>query len=102
MKGLKHDTADITEIMKNANAAVKGTAFGLDEAASVASLLSSAGVKSGAELEGVLTTIADTATISGDSMEDMGQIFAKIAAKGKIQGEEMLQLAHQDPLLSSP
>ena len=100
LKGLKHDTADITEIMKNANAAVKGTAFGLDEAASVASLLSSAGVKSGAELEGVLTTIADTATISGDSMEDMGQIFAKIAAKGKIQGEEMLQLnAHNIPIL---
>ena len=100
LKGLKHDTADISEIMKNANAAVKGTAFGLDEAASVASLLSSAGVKSGAELEGVLTTIADTATISGDSMEDMGQIFAKIAAKGKIQGEEMLQLnAHNIPIL---
>ena len=79
--------------MENALAAVKGTAFGLEEAATVAAGMVAAGIKPGQELEGVLKTVGDTAAIAGVSMQDMGSIFGKVAATGKLQGDELMQLS---------
>lgn len=92
LKGLGNSTAQVGSIMENALASVNGTAFGLEEAATTAGSLVAAGIKPGQELEGVLTTVADTATIAGRSMSDMGLIFGSVAAKGKLQGDDMLQL----------
>lgn len=78
--------------MGNALASVKGTAFGLGDAASVAATLVASGIKQGGDLEGVLTTVGDAAQISGRSFQDMGLIFSQVAAKGKLQGDDMLQL----------
>lgn len=92
LKALKYDTASVDKIMGNALASVKGTAFGLGDAASVAATLIASGIKQGGDLEGVLTTVVDAAQISGRSFQDMGVIFSQVAAKGKLQGDEMLQL----------
>lgn len=92
LKALKYDTASIDKIMGNALASVKGTAFGLGDAASVAATLVASGIKQGGDLEGVLTTVGDAAQISGRSFQDMGLIFSQVAAKGKLQGDDMLQL----------
>lgn len=92
LKALKYDTASVDKIMGNALASVKGTAFGLGDAASVAATLIASGIKQGGDLEGVLTTVGDAAQISGRSFQDMGVIFSQVAAKGKLQGDEMLQL----------
>lgn len=92
LKALKYDTASVDKIMGNALASVKGTAFGLGDAASVAATLIASGIKQGGDLEGVLTTVGDAAQISGRSFQDMGVIFGQVAAKGKLQGDEMLQL----------
>lgn len=92
LKGLGNSTQQVGSIMENALASVNGTAFGLEEAATTAGSLVAAGIKPGQELEGVLTTVADTATIAGRSMSDMGLIFGSVAAKGKLQGDDMLQL----------
>lgn len=92
LKGLGHTTADITELMNDATASVKGTAFGLDEAATIAASLSASGIKSGADMTRSLKTVADTATIAGMSMTDAGAIFGSVAARGKLQGDDMLQL----------
>ncbi|WIK58863.1 tape measure protein [Actinotignum urinale] len=92
LRGLGHSTASIASVMESANKAVKGTAFGLDAAASSAAMLSAAGVQSGKDLTDALTSIADVAQISGRSMEDVGLIFGFIAARGKLQGDDMLQL----------
>lgn len=89
LTGLGNSADDVTEIMKSANAAVKGTAFGLDEAASVAASAVASGIKPGEQLTDVLTTVGDTASIAGISMSDMGFVFNKVAAAGKLQGEEM-------------
>ena len=43
LKGLGHDSASVTEIMNDALASVKGTAFGLGDAATVAASLSASG-----------------------------------------------------------
>lgn len=92
LKGLGHSTESIKSIMGSANAAVKGTAFGIDAAATSAAMLSASGIKSGKDLTGALKSVADVATISGRSMEDVGLIFGSIAARGKLQGDDMLQL----------
>lgn len=92
LKGLGHDSASVTEIMNDALASVKGTAFGLGDAATVAASLSASGVKEGGELTKVLKTVADTAQISGRSLTDIGTIFGSVAARGKLQGDDMLQL----------
>lgn len=92
LKGLGHDSKSISEIMNNALASVKGTAFGLGDAATVAATLSAAGIKSGDQMTNVLKTVADTAQISGRSLTDIGTIFSSVAARGKLQGDDMLQL----------
>lgn len=92
LKGLGHSAEDISAIMDNALASVKGTAFGLGDAATVAASLSASGVKSGRQMTDVLKTVADTAQISGRSLTDIGTIFGSVAARGKLQGDDMLQL----------
>ncbi len=101
LKALGHDTKSIDGIMNDALASVKGTAFGLGDAASVAAQLVAAGVKQGGELEGVLKTVGDTAQVAGVEFTQMGTIFGKVAATGKLQGDEMLQLMEAGiPVLS--
>ncbi|WP_347031721.1 tape measure protein [Brevibacterium paucivorans] len=95
LQGLGHSTQAVEGIMKNALASVKGTAFGLDEAANVAASLVASGIKPGQELEKTLKTVADSATIAGIGMEDMGAIFGKVAATGKLQGDELNQLSER-------
>ena len=92
LKGLGHDAESTQQIMDNALAAVKGTAYGLDEAATVAASAVAAGVKPGKDLERTLKLVGDSATISGRSMGEMGAIFNKVAASGKLTGQELNQL----------
>ena len=92
LKGLGHDSASVTSIMNSALGSVKGTAYGLGDAATVAASLSAAGVAEGADLTNSLKTVADTAQISGRSLTDIGTIFGSVAARGKLQGDDMLQL----------
>ena len=92
LTGLGNSVADVSAIMQDANTAVKGTAFGLGDAAKTASAAVAAGVKPGRELEQVLTTVADTAAITGDNISDMGVIFNSVLSKGKLQGDDLMQL----------
>lgn len=92
LAGLGHSAQEVTGIMDNALASVKGTAFGLGDAGTVAASAVAAGIQPGAQLTGVLKTIADTATIAGASMTDTGAIFNSVAARGKLQGDDLMQL----------
>ncbi len=92
LTGLGNSATQVAAIMDNANAAVKGTAYGLDAAATTAAMAVASGIKPGKELEQVLTTVADTAGIAGDSMDAMGAIFGSVAARGKLQGDDLMQL----------
>lgn len=92
LKGLGNSAETVSGVMDNALAAVKGTAHGLGEAASTSAGLVAAGIKPGQELEQVLKTVGDTAAIAGRDMQDVGVIFGSIAARGKLQGDDMLQL----------
>ena len=93
LRGLGNDAESVAAIMKNATAAVKGTAFGLDAAATVAASAVASGIKPGEQLQGVLTTIANVAAAAGTSMDEMGAIFNKAAGAGRADTEVMNQLA---------
>ncbi|WP_019309128.1 tape measure protein [Kocuria rhizophila] len=92
LKGLGNSAEDIETIMENANNAVLGTSADLNESATVAAAAVAAGVKPGKDLEQVLSTINDTAGIAGMSMQDAGAIFNSVLARGKLQGDDLLQL----------
>lgn len=92
LSGIGMDAEGVDKVMQNALNSVKGTAYGLGDAATVAASLSASGVQAGADLEGALKTVADTAQISGRSLTDVGAIFGSVAARGKLQGDDLLQL----------
>jgi len=92
LSGLGNSAEDVSAIMKNALASVKGTAFGMDEAASTAAGAVAAGIKPGEELEKTLRLVGDAATIGGASMGEMGAIFNKVATSNKVQGDVIAQL----------
>lgn len=95
LEGLGHSAESVQAIMDDSLAAVKGTAFGMDEAAATAASAVAAGVKPGADLQRTLSLVADASTIAGTSMGDMGAIFNKVAGTGKIQGEVIAQLGER-------
>lgn len=95
LKGLGHDTKTIETIMNSALKSVKGTAFGLDTAATVAASAVASGIKPGKELEKYLRLTADAATIAGVSMEEMGSIINKVTAKGVAQMDDMNRLTER-------
>ena len=92
LTGLGHSAKSVSGTMDNALASVKGTAFGLDEAAGLAGTLVASGIKPGQELEKTLKLTADSATIAGRELGDMGLIWGSVAAKGKLQGDDAMQL----------
>lgn len=92
LEALGNSGSDVKNIMDNALASVKGTAFGIGEAAGTAATMVASGVEPGKELESVLVGVADSAAIAGVGMDDMGLIWGKVAAKGKLDGETMAQM----------
>lgn len=93
LDGLGNSTEKVQAIMDNALAAVNGTAFGLDEAATTAATAVAAGVKPGEQLTKYLTTTADAAAVAGTSMADMGSIFNKVQTSGKAFTGDLNMLA---------
>lgn len=92
LEGLGHSSRRVSKIMDNAMASVKGTAFGMDEAANTAAGAVAAGIKPGRELERTLKLVADSATIGGTSMAEMGAIWNKAATSNKVQADIINQL----------
>ncbi len=93
LTGLGNSAEQVKEIMKNANASVKGTAYGLDEAATTAASAVAAGIKPGKELTRYLSLTADAAAASGASMSDMGSIINKVQTSQHAYTEEINMLA---------
>lgn len=93
LRGLGHDAGSVDKIMANALASVKGTAFGLGEAATTAAGAVAAGIKPGKDLEGVLKSVANSAAAAGVGMDEMGGIYNKVASLGKAQNDSLQQVA---------
>lgn len=94
LTGLGNDGMTVAKIMNDASASVRGTSFGLGEAATVAASAVAAGIKPGEALQGHLKSIANNASAAGLSMQDMGSIFNKAATQANgVQNDVISQLA---------
>ena len=84
---------DVEDTMASANEAVSGTAYGLDEAAKMASIFGTSGVQAGDEMVDALKAVAGTAAMSGAGFMEVGDIFADVYGKGKAGAEDFNRLA---------
>ena len=73
--------------------AVKGTAFGLDEAAKAASQLVASNVQVGDQMKQSLRAISGVAAMTNRSYEETAQIFTTVAGNGRLMGEQLQQLS---------
>lgn len=80
-------------MMKSSLAAVKGTAYGLDEAAKAAGQFGAAGIDAGAQMTRTLRGVAGVAAVTNSSFSDISQIFTTIAGAGKINSQQLYQFA---------
>lgn len=83
---------DVEKTMDSALEAVKGTAFGLDEAAVVASQFGATGMRAGKEMTESLRGISGVAAMTGASYSDIGNIFTTVAGNGRLMGNDLLRL----------
>lgn len=93
LKGLGYSFESIQQIAQNALSSVEGTIFSLDQAVKVSASAIAAGVKEGQPLVDYLSSVADAATIAGTDMNEMGYIYNKIMANGKVWAQELNMLA---------
>lgn len=93
LTALGHSADSTAKIMDSAMAAVKGTAYGFGDAATIAASAVAAGVESGEKLQKYLSLTADTASIANVPLSEMGQIFNKVQTGQKAYTMELNQLA---------
>ena len=93
LTALGHSADGVDKIMDNALQSVLGTAYNLDEAGTTAAGAVAAGIKPGKDLTKYLSTVTDAAAVAGVGMDEMGTIFNRVAANGKVTTMEMNQLA---------
>lgn len=95
LAGLGLTATDVSGVMDSALAAVKGTAFGLGEAATIAASAIAAGIKPGIELEKYLRLTADAAAIAGTSLDEMGGLMNNVRTVGVAYNDSLQQLAQK-------
>jgi tape measure domain-containing protein len=95
LEGLKFSAEQVQSTMDSALKSVKGTAFGLGEAATVAAIFGATGVKAGEDMTRVLKLTADAATVGGTNMAEMGDIISDVAAMGKVSGDTLNRMGER-------
>jgi tape measure domain-containing protein len=93
LKALGNSAADVQDIMDSALESVKGTAFGMGDAANIAASAVAAGVQPGKELTSYLKMTADAAAVAGTSLQDMGMIINQVRTGQVAYTEDLQQLA---------
>ena len=89
----KGDEAKVKEVLDNALTAVKGTAYGLDEAAKAAAQFAASGIKEGEDMVRVLQGVAGVAALTSSEFSDISRIFTNVAGTGRVTRNELNQLA---------
>lgn len=93
LSALGASTQTTAKVMDSALASVKGTAYGLGDAATISASAMAAGVKPGQDLTKYLTMTADTAAIAGTSLSDMGAILNQVQTGQMAYTDDLNQLA---------
>ncbi|MCQ2383073.1 MAG: tape measure protein, partial [Clostridia bacterium] len=77
------------------NDAVKGTRFSLDEAAKIAGNLGASGVTAAEDMSEALRGATGLAATFGSNLSEIGMIYQKVAASGKLSAREVMQFSYQ-------
>lgn len=93
LTALGNSAKDTQTIMDNALESVKGTSFGMGEAATTAANAVAAGIKPGKELTQYLKNTSDAAAIAETSMSEMGSVLNKVQTQNKAYNGELQQLS---------
>ena len=80
---------DVEASMQSALEAVRGTAYGLDEAATLAAAFGGAGTLMGQDLTEALRGVAGVSSVFGQNFAEIGSIFQDVAAKGTLTGAHL-------------
>ena len=83
--------ADVDAVMESTLAAVKGTAYGLDEAAKTAAVFTASGIEAGEDMTAALRGITGAAGMTGASFKDIAYVYQGIAGTGKVTQQDFLQ-----------
>lgn len=92
MVALGYSAGDVESVMESALNSVKGTAFGLGDAASLASQFLAAGVGQGEDLDRALRNAADAAAVAGVPLSDLQSVFGQLASGSQLYTQDLLQL----------
>jgi tape measure domain-containing protein len=84
---------DVDQIMDDANYAVSGTAYGLDQAAKAAAQFGASGIKAGEEMKTALRSISGVAAMTNTDFTEIARIFTAIAGTGRVQTIRIQQLS---------
>lgn len=87
-KGMKLECGDFYQTIQDS---VDGTAFGFDTAATAAAQLAASGVAAGSDMEKALNGCVGTAATFSQDLGDLSSIWVKVAANGKLSGEQVAQ-----------
>lgn len=93
LEGIGHSAKSIAGITNDALGSVRGTAFSMGDAMKVAAGTVAAGIKPGQQLQRTLKLTANAAALAGVGMGEMGSILNKVWTSGKVQTDELNQLA---------
>lgn len=91
--GLGHSGEGVEKIMTSALESVKGTSFGMADAATIAASAVAAGIEPGEKLTKYLTLTGDAAAIAGISLSEMGSIINKVQTSNVAYTDNLNQLA---------
>lgn len=92
LRGLGNTSEQVEAIMSQVHDAVMGTYFSTADMADAASLLLTSGVSAGDELTAALEGVKGVAASTGAPLNEVTDIFQKMAARGRISGRELEQL----------
>lgn len=90
IEGLGHSWEELYE---DINFGVKGTAYGLDEAAKIAGQLLASGMEAGDGMKATLLGISGVAAMTNSTYEDIGYIYTTIKANGRLMTEQIRQFS---------
>lgn len=91
-QGLKLEWKDYEDTIKKS---VDGTAYSFDAAALVAANLAASGVGAGKDMDEALRGAVGVASTFNAELGDIGGLYQKIAAQGKVSGESIQQFAER-------
>lgn len=92
LQSLLKDEERVQAVMDSANRSVDGTAYSFDVAAKAASQFTASGITEIPKLDTALRALAGTTATYNADYSRMAMIFTQVAGKGRLMGDEMMQL----------